>query len=72
MIKMLKYGIYAKSVELLCFKPALARLVMLHPEMDMKSYRRSVKREYRAMLLRTLAQGDECCDFHVTKIKEEK
>lgn len=50
---MLKYGIFAKAVELLCFKPALARLAELHPEMDMKSYKQSVKREYKAMLLRT-------------------
>lgn len=37
---MLKYGIYAKAVELLCFKPALQRLAVLYPDMDMKSYNR--------------------------------
>lgn len=37
---MLKYGIYAKAVELLCFKHALARLSKLHPEMDMKAYKK--------------------------------
>ena len=62
---MLKYGIYAKSVELLCFKPALARLAMLHPEMDMKSYRRSVKREYRAMLLRTPDIGGSSLEMNL-------
>lgn len=50
---MLKYGIYAKAVELLCFKPALSKLSMLYPEMDMKCYKKAVKREYKAMLLRT-------------------
>ena len=50
---MLKYGIFAKAVELLCFKSALARLSELQSEMDMKSYKRKVKQEYKAMLLRT-------------------
>ena len=50
---MLKYGIYAKAVELLCFKSALLKLSGIYPEMDMKSYKKSVKREYKAMLLRT-------------------
>lgn len=117
---MLKYGMYAKAVELLCFKQALARLAQIYPDMDMKRYKRSVKREYKEMLLRTpdiggsslemnlyiaafifslhkaepdritpevvdernyrneggqlhrtktLGQGDECCDFHVTRIQ---
>lgn len=42
---MLKYGMYAKAVELLCFKQALARLAQIYPDMDMKRYKRSVKRE---------------------------
>lgn len=50
---MLKYGILAKAVELLCFKPALARLSELHPDLDIKKYKKKVKREYKAMLLRT-------------------
>lgn len=50
---MLKYGMYAKAVELLCFKQALARLAQIYPDMDMKRYKRSVKREYKEMLLRT-------------------
>ena len=50
---MLKYGIYAKAVELLCFKPALARLAVLLPEIDIKEYKKKVKSEYKAMLLRT-------------------
>lgn len=39
-MKMLKYGICAKAVELLCFNPALAKLSTLYPEMDMKSYKK--------------------------------
>lgn len=50
---MLKYGIMAKAVEWLCFKPALCKLETLRPEMNRKTYRKKVKREYRAMLLRT-------------------
>ena len=50
---MLKYGLLAKGVELLCFKPALARLSVLQPQMDMKKYKKKVKSEYKAMLLRT-------------------
>lgn len=42
---MLKYGMYAKAVELLCFKQALARLAQIYPDMDIKKYKRSVKRE---------------------------
>ena len=50
---MLKYGILAKGVELMCFKPALGRLATLLPDMDMKAYKKKVKQEYKAMLLRT-------------------
>lgn len=50
---MLKYGILAKGVELMCFKPALGRLATRLPDMDMKAYKKKVKREYKAMLLRT-------------------
>lgn len=50
---MLKYEIYAKAVELLCFKPALARLSVLCPDMDIPGYKKKVKQEYKAMLLRT-------------------
>lgn len=39
---MLKYGIYAKAVELLCFKSALARLSVLCPDMDQWYYGRTV------------------------------
>ena len=38
MIKMLKYGIYAKSVELLCFKPALTRLATIYPEISLSIF----------------------------------
>jgi len=50
---MLKYGIYAKAIEWMCFKPALVRLSTIYPEMNMALYKKSVKREYKAMLLRT-------------------
>lgn len=50
---MLKYGIYAKAVELLCFHSALERLSVLRPEMDLKVYKKKVQQEYKAMLLRT-------------------
>lgn len=65
MVEMLKYGIYAKAVELLCFKPALARLAVLRPEMDMKQYKRAVKREYKAMLLRTPDIGGSSLEMNL-------
>ena len=82
--KMLKCGVYAKGVELLCFKHALGKLSTIFPEMDMKAYKKKVKfvpclcnmdeRNYRNMggelhRTKTLGQGDECCNFHVTKIR---
>lgn len=50
---MLKYGAFAKAVEMMCFKPALNRLKELRPEMDMKIYKKKVKNEFKAMLCRT-------------------
>lgn len=50
--KVLKYGVYAKAVELLCFKPVLEKLQTIYPEMDLKAYKKRVKHEYREMLLR--------------------
>ena len=50
---MLKYGIYAKAIEWMCFKPSLTRLSTIYPGMDMKRYKKLVKHEYKAMLLRT-------------------
>ncbi len=50
---MLKYGVYAKAVELLCFRSALAKLSEIYPDMDMNIYKKKVKQEYKAMLLRT-------------------
>lgn len=76
-----KYGIYAKAVELLCFKPALARLggicklekrkgcfefVPCLCNMDERSYRNDGGLLHRKKML---ARGDDCCDFHVTRIK---
>ena len=37
---MLKYGVYAKAVEVLCCKPALKRLAAMCPEMDMRTYKK--------------------------------
>ena len=64
-IKMLKYGMYAKAVELLCFKQALARLAEIYPDMDMKKYKRSVKREYKEMLLRTPDIGGSSLEMNL-------
>ena len=50
---MLKYGLLAKGIEIMCFKPALAALSKYYPGMDMKVYKKKVKREFKAMLLRT-------------------
>lgn len=50
---MLKYGVLAKGVEVLCFKPALQNLATVFPDMDMAEYKKNVKKEYKAMLLRT-------------------
>ena len=62
---MLKYGIIAKAVELLCFKSALGRLAELRPEMNMSDYRKRVKREYRAMLLRTPDIGGSSLEMNL-------
>lgn len=62
---MLKYGIIAKAVELLCFKSALERLAELRPEMNMSDYRKRVKREYRAMLLRTPDIGGSSLEMNL-------
>ncbi len=50
---MLKYGILAKGIETMCFKPALDALAEICPEMNMAEYKKRVKKEFRAMLLRT-------------------
>ena len=50
---MLKYGLFAKAVELMCFQSALARLSVIYPDMDMKKYKKKVQQEFKAMLLRT-------------------
>ncbi len=62
---MLKYGIYAKAIEWMCFKPALSRLSTIYPEMNMKRYRKSVKREYKAMLLRTPDIGGNSLEINL-------
>ncbi len=50
---MLKYGALAKGMEMMCFKPALEALKGIYPDMDMESYKKRVKKEFKAMLLRT-------------------
>ncbi len=50
---MLKYGLLAKGIELMCFKPALEALKGVYPDMDMTAYKKKVKKEFKAMLLRT-------------------
>lgn len=50
---MLKYGILAKGIETMCFKPALNALAEICPEMNMAEYKKRVKKEFKAMLLRT-------------------
>lgn len=62
---MLKYGIYAKAVGLLCFKSALGCLSGIYPEMDMKSYKKKVKHEYKAMLLRTPDLGGSSLEMNL-------
>lgn len=43
---MLKYGIIAKSIELMCFSPALKKLSALKPEMNMTECKKKVKNEF--------------------------
>lgn len=50
---MLKYGMLAKGIELMCFKPALAELKKNYPDMDMDEYKKKVKKEFKQMLERT-------------------
>lgn len=76
-----KYGIYAKAVELLCFKPALARLAAFASSEKGKAALNSfpafaiwtnatVETTVACFTAqKTLARGDDCCDFHLTRIK---
>lgn len=50
---MLKYGLLAKGIELVCFKPALKALKQVYPDLDEKNFKKNVKREFKGMLLRT-------------------
>ena len=54
---MLKYGLIANGIEMMCFKPALEALKSVYPDMDMADYRKKVRREFKAMLLRTPDTG---------------
>ena len=78
---MLKYGIYAKAVELLCFKHALEKLSTIYPEIDMRAYKKKVKKEYKNMLLRTPDIGGSSLEmnlyiaafvFSLHKVKPDK
>lgn len=44
---MLKYGIFAKSVELLCFKHVLESLSEQCPDIDIDEYKKECKRRIR-------------------------
>ena len=50
---MLKYGLVAKGIEMMCFKSALEALSDIYPDMDMRDYKNKVKNEFKTMLLRT-------------------
>ena len=50
---MLKYGLLAKGIEMMCFKPALEALQGVYPDMDMAGYKKKVEKEFKSMLLRT-------------------
>ena len=50
---LLRYGITARTVEMVCFDAALERLSSLCPDLDINAYKKRVKKEYRAMLART-------------------
>ncbi len=52
-MKMLKYGFLARGIELMCFKPALNELEKFYPALDKRAYKKKVKNEFKAMLLRT-------------------
>ncbi len=66
----------AKGVEVLCFKPALQNLATVFPDMNMAEYKKACNMDERNYwneggqlhCTKTLAQGDECCNFHVTRI----
>ncbi len=50
---MLKYGILAKGIEMMCFKSTLEALGKVYPKMDRNEYKKKVKKEFKEMLLRT-------------------
>lgn len=50
---MLKYGILAKGIEMMCFKSTLEALGKAYPKMDRNEYKKKVKKEFKEMLLRT-------------------
>lgn len=44
---MLKYGIIAKVVELMCFKCALNRFTQVCTKINIKEYKKETKREHK-------------------------
>ena len=62
---MLKYGILAKGIEWMCFKPALEALNKIHPHMDTQSYKKNVKKEFKAMLERTPDIGGSSLEMNL-------
>ena len=67
---MLKYGMLAKAVELLCFKPSLTRLAELQPDMDMAAYKKKVQKEYIFPPLTLLKRGTGQTDFSDQEYRE--
>ena len=43
---LLRYGITARTVEMVCFDAALERLSSLCPDLDINAYKKRVKKEY--------------------------
>lgn len=50
---MLKYGILAKGIEIMCFKPVLETLKGIYTDIDIIDYKKKVKKEFKSMLQRT-------------------
>lgn len=62
---MLKYGMLAKGIEKVCFKPALAALKRKVPTISAAAYKRRAKAEYKAMLQRTPDIGGTSLEFNL-------
>lgn len=45
---MLRYGVFAKGIETMCFKPALNALAKICPEMNVAEYKKRVKKRIQS------------------------